>query len=194
MRLDLLDDTARRAYSPERLIMLIARVQQLIVTATTYQRRLIAMAEQRKAARAAGDISTADSLVRAAGRVGRRHQHSRFAGTGHRVCRQATSAQPIRWYGPPGMSGRRACRAQGQATKLARPVRWAGCFAGLRGAFVCSGCRYPLALPPQRADRTAGSAGGAHRVVSHPVHDESHDDINGGLRGCAQGSCHTPTL
>ena len=67
MRLEQLDDAALRVCSPERLITLIARVQQLIDTATAYQRRLIAMAEQRKAARSVGDISTADSLVRFTG-------------------------------------------------------------------------------------------------------------------------------
>ena len=72
MRLDLLDDAALRACSPERLITLIAKVQRLIDTATAYQRRLIAMAEHRKAARAVGDISTADSLVRTTGMSRRR--------------------------------------------------------------------------------------------------------------------------
>ena len=52
--------------------MLIARVQQLIETAIAYQRRLIAIAEQRKAPRAVGDINTVDSLVRATGMSHRR--------------------------------------------------------------------------------------------------------------------------
>ena len=67
MRLEQLDDTTLQTCSPERLITLITRVQQLIEAATAYQRRLIAIAEKRKAARAVGDINTADSLVRTTG-------------------------------------------------------------------------------------------------------------------------------
>ena len=67
MHLKMLDDAALEAFSPERLLNLIARVQQYINTATAYQQRLIAIAEKRKAARSVGDISTADSLVRATG-------------------------------------------------------------------------------------------------------------------------------
>ena len=63
MRLNLLDDAALQAYSPERLIALIARVRQVIEAATVYQRHLITMAEQCKAVSAVSDISTADSLV-----------------------------------------------------------------------------------------------------------------------------------
>ena len=67
MKLEVLDDAALRALGSERLIALAARVQRLIDTASAYQQRVIAVAEQRKAARAVGDISTADSLVRTTG-------------------------------------------------------------------------------------------------------------------------------
>ena len=67
MKLKVLDDTALRALTPEKLIALTAQLQRLIDTANAYQQRVITIAEQRKAARAVGDISIADSLVRATG-------------------------------------------------------------------------------------------------------------------------------
>ena len=67
MKLNVLDDTALRALTPEKLIALTAQLQRLINTANAYQQRVITIAEQRKAARAVGDISIADSLVRATG-------------------------------------------------------------------------------------------------------------------------------
>ena len=67
MNLKVLDDAALWALTCERLIALATRLQQHIDTASAYQQRVIAVAEQRKAARAIGDISTADSLVRTTG-------------------------------------------------------------------------------------------------------------------------------
>ena len=77
MKLEVLSDAALRGFGPERLIKLIARVQRHIDTAVAYQRRLIAMAEQSKAARAVGDIDVADSLVRETGISRRRARQAR---------------------------------------------------------------------------------------------------------------------
>ena len=67
MRLEVLTDAALRQLEPAKLMELIAAVQRLIDTAAAYQRRLIAAAEARQAARATGDACVADSLVRATG-------------------------------------------------------------------------------------------------------------------------------
>ena len=80
MRLEVLTDAALRQLKPSKLMELISAVQRLINTATAYQRRLIAVAEIHQAARATGDATVADSLVRTTGmsrrdarRAGPRH-------------------------------------------------------------------------------------------------------------------------
>ena len=67
MRLEVLSDTALRQLEPARLMALIAHVQRFIDKAVAYQRRLIAVAESERAARAVGDACVADSLVRNTG-------------------------------------------------------------------------------------------------------------------------------
>ena len=81
--------------------------------------------------------------------------------------RSVMSAQPIRWCGPSGMSGRRVCRAQGQAVV---PERWVGGFAGLWRVFVCSGCR-----------------------ITRPCHHGKSAEFQG-LAGVCMGLCHTPAV
>ena len=63
MRLEVLSDTALRQLEPARLMALITHVQRLIDKAAAYQRRLIAIAESQRAARAVGDACVADTLV-----------------------------------------------------------------------------------------------------------------------------------
>ena len=67
MRLEVLSDSALRQLEPARLMALIAYVQRFIDKAVGYQRRLIAVAESERAARAVGDACVADSLVRSTG-------------------------------------------------------------------------------------------------------------------------------
>ncbi len=67
MRLEVLSDTALRQLEPARLMALITHVQRFIDKAVAYQRRLIAVAESQRAARAVGDACVADSLVRNTG-------------------------------------------------------------------------------------------------------------------------------
>ena len=67
MRLEVLSDTALRQLEPARLMALITHVQRLIDKAVAYQRRLIAVAESQRAARAVGDACVADTLVRNTG-------------------------------------------------------------------------------------------------------------------------------
>ena len=67
MRLEVLSDTALRRLEPARLMALIAHVQRFIDKAVAYQRRLIAIAESQRAARAVGDACVADTLVRNTG-------------------------------------------------------------------------------------------------------------------------------
>ena len=67
MRLEVLSDTALGQLEPARLMALIAHVQRFIDKAVAYQRRLIAVAESERAARAVGDACVADSLVRNTG-------------------------------------------------------------------------------------------------------------------------------
>ena len=67
MRLEVLSDTALRQLEPARLMALITHVQRFIDKAVAYQRRLIAVAESQRAARAVGDACVADTLVRNTG-------------------------------------------------------------------------------------------------------------------------------
>ena len=67
MRLEVLSDTALRQLEPARLMTLITHVQRFIDKAVAYQRRLIAIAESQRAARAVGDACVADTLVRNTG-------------------------------------------------------------------------------------------------------------------------------
>ena len=67
MRLEVLSDTALRQLEPARLMALITHVQRFIDRAVAYQRRLIAIAESQRAARAVGDACVADTLVRDTG-------------------------------------------------------------------------------------------------------------------------------
>ena len=67
MRLEVLSDTALRQLGPARLMALITHVQRFIDKAVAYQRRLIAVAESQRAARAVGDACVADTLVRNTG-------------------------------------------------------------------------------------------------------------------------------
>ena len=67
MRLEVLSDTALRQLEPARLMALITYVQRFIDKAVAYQRRLIAVAESQRAARAVGDACVADTLVRNTG-------------------------------------------------------------------------------------------------------------------------------
>ena len=67
MRLEVLSDTALRQLEPARLMALITHVQRFIDNAVAYQRRLIAVAESQRAARAVGDACVADTLVRNTG-------------------------------------------------------------------------------------------------------------------------------
>ena len=87
MRLEVLSDTALQQMEPARLMALIAGVQRFIDKAVAYQRRLIAVAESQRAARAVGDACVADSLVRNTGMS---------RGAARRAARQAKTiaAQP----------------------------------------------------------------------------------------------------
>ena len=87
MRLEVLSDTALRQLEPARLMALITHVQRFIDKAVAYQRRLIAVAESQRAARAVGDACVADSLVRNTGMS---------RGAARRAARQAKiiAAQP----------------------------------------------------------------------------------------------------
>ena len=87
MRLEVLSDTALRQLEPARLMALIAHVQRFIDRAVAYQRRLIAVAESQRAARAVGDACVADTLVRDTGMS---------RGAARRAARQAKiiAAQP----------------------------------------------------------------------------------------------------
>lgn len=67
MQLEVLPDKTLSAMNPAELMAIIARTQRLIERATAYQRRLITIAEARKAPRAVGDACVADSLVRNTG-------------------------------------------------------------------------------------------------------------------------------
>ncbi|MDE0268234.1 MAG: DUF222 domain-containing protein [Acidimicrobiaceae bacterium] len=67
MKLNVMSDRMVRRLEPVKLIALIAQVQGFIDKAVAYQCRLIAIAEQQRSARATGDISVADSLVRNTG-------------------------------------------------------------------------------------------------------------------------------
>ena len=87
MRLEELSDTALRQLEPARLMALITHVQRFIDKAVAYQRRLIAVAESQRAARAVGDACVADTLVRNTGMS---------RGAARRAARQAKTiaAQP----------------------------------------------------------------------------------------------------
>ena len=87
MRLEVLSDTALRRLEPARLMALIINVQRFIDRAVAYQRRLIAVAESQRAARAVGDACVADTLVRNTGMS---------RGAARRAARQAKTiaAQP----------------------------------------------------------------------------------------------------
>ena len=87
MRLEVLSDTALRQLEPARLMALITHVQRFIDNAVAYQRRLIAVAESQRAARAVGDACVADTLVRNTGMS---------RGAARRAARQAKiiAAQP----------------------------------------------------------------------------------------------------
>ena len=87
MRLEVLSDTALRRLEPARLMALITHVQRFIDKAVAYQRRLIAVAESQRAARAVGDACVADTLVRNTGMS---------RGAARRAARQAKTiaAQP----------------------------------------------------------------------------------------------------
>ena len=87
MRLEVLSDTALRQLEPARLMALITHVQRFIDKAVAYQRRLIAIADSQRAARAVGDASVADTLVRNTGMS---------RGAARRAARQAKiiAAQP----------------------------------------------------------------------------------------------------
>ena len=87
MRLEVLSDTALRQLEPARLMALITHVQRFIDNAVAYQRRLIAVAESQRAARAVGDACVADTLVRDTGMS---------RGAARRAARQAKTiaAQP----------------------------------------------------------------------------------------------------
>ena len=87
MRLEVLSDTALRQLEPARLMALITHVQRFIDKAVAYQRRLIAVAESQRAARAVGDACVADTLVRNTGMS---------RGAARRAARQAKTiaAQP----------------------------------------------------------------------------------------------------
>ena len=87
MRLEVLSDTALWQLEPARLVALIAHVQRFIDKAVAYQRRLIAVAESQRAARAVGDACVADTLVRDTGMS---------RGAARRAARQAKiiAAQP----------------------------------------------------------------------------------------------------
>ena len=87
MRLEVLSDTALRQLEPARLMALITHVQRFIDKAVAYQRRLIAVAESQRAARAVGDTCVADTLVRNTGMS---------RGAARRAARQAKiiAAQP----------------------------------------------------------------------------------------------------
>ena len=87
MRLEVLSDTALRQLEPARLMALITHVQRFIDKAVAYQRRLIAVAESQRAARAVGDACVADTLVRNTGMS---------RGAARRAARQAKiiAAQP----------------------------------------------------------------------------------------------------
>ena len=87
MRLEVLSDTALRQLEPARLMTLITHVQRFIDKAVAYQRRLIAIAESQRAARAVGDACVADTLVRNTGMS---------RGAARRAARQAKiiAAQP----------------------------------------------------------------------------------------------------
>ena len=87
MQLEVLSDTALRQLEPARLMALITHVQRFIDKAVAYQRRLIAVAESQRAARAVGDACVADTLVRDTGMS---------RGAARRAARQAKiiAAQP----------------------------------------------------------------------------------------------------
>ena len=72
MELKVISDSEIERFEPARLMALIADVQRLIDSAVAYQRKLMGVAEARRAARAVGDACVADSLVRTTG-VSRRH-------------------------------------------------------------------------------------------------------------------------
>ena len=87
MRLEVLSDTTLRQLEPARLMALITHVQRFIDKAVAYQRRLIAVAESQRSARAVGDACVADTLVRNTGMS---------RGAARRAARQAKiiAAQP----------------------------------------------------------------------------------------------------
>ena len=95
MRLEVLSDTALRQLQPARLMALITHVQRLIDKAAAYQRRLIAIAESQRAARAVGDACVADTLVRNTGMS---------RGAARRASRQAKIIA-----GQPEVAGAMAC-------------------------------------------------------------------------------------